>query len=80
MDNYTIAKYLRKYQKYISTHDFDTFYRMSHGYFDSNKGLLKPRLMPLLEVKLSSAKEDYFENLHRVWEKMDKRSGADREP
>ena len=61
-------------------YDFDTFYRLSHGYFDSNKGLLKPRLMPLLEVKLSNAKEDYFENLHRVWEKMDKRSGADREP
>jgi hypothetical protein len=61
-------------------YDFDTFYRLSRGYFDSNKGLLKPRLMPLLEVKLSNAKEDYFENLHRVWEKMDKRSGADREP
>ena len=52
-------------------YDFDTFYKLSHGYFDSDKGMLKPRLLPLLEVKLENAKEDYFENLHKVWERME---------
>lgn len=53
-------------------YDFDTFYKLSHGYFDSDKGMLKPRLLPLLETKLENAKEDYFENLHKVWERMEK--------
>ena len=55
-------------------YDFDTFYSLSHGYFDSEKGMLKPRLLPLLEVKLENAKEDYYENLHKVWEMMDKKA------
>ncbi len=54
-------------------YDFDTFYHLSHGYFDSDKGLLKPRLMPLLEVKLANARDDYFGNIHRVWERMGKK-------
>ena len=53
-------------------YDFDTFYKLSHGYFDSEIGLLKPRLLPLLEAKSDNAKEDYFANLHKVWEKMEK--------
>lgn len=53
-------------------YDFDTFYKLSHGYFDSERGLLKPRLLPLLEAKSDNAKEDYFTNLHKVWERMGK--------
>ena len=53
-------------------YDFDTFYKLSHGYFDSEIGLLKPRLLPLLEAKSDNAKEDYFANLHKVWERMEK--------
>lgn len=53
-------------------YDFDTFYKLSHGYFDSDWGL-KKRLMPLLEKKLDRAGEDYYENLHKVWKMMEER-------
>lgn len=54
-------------------YDFDTFYKLAHGYFDSDKRLLKPRLLPLLEVKLENASEDYFKNPHDVWKRMERR-------
>ena len=57
----------------VGIYDFNTFYELAHGYFDSDKGLLKPRLMPLLEVKLENAKEDYFVNLHKVWKRMERK-------
>lgn len=52
-------------------YDFDTFYEISHGYFDSEKGILKPRLIPLIESKSIGSDVDYFKNIHTVWKKMD---------
>ena len=49
-------------------YDYDTFYKLAHGYFDSS--VLKNRLVPILERKLNYAKEDYYANLHAVWTKM----------
>ncbi len=55
-------------------YDFETFYQMAHGYFDYK---LQSLLMPLLEKKLNkySGAEDYYNNLHKVWARMKKRSG-----
>ena len=55
-------------------YDFETFYKLAHGYFDSDRGILKPRLLPIIKSKLDYAKEDYFRNIHMVWEKMEKKS------
>lgn len=55
-----------------SIYDFDTFYKLSHGYFDGEQGMLYTRLIPILESKGLGAKEDYFINIHVVWEKMNK--------
>lgn len=57
-------------------YDFETFYQLAHGYFDSDRGKLKPRLLPLLKVKLENANEDYFSNLHKVWERMDRKNAG----
>lgn len=54
-------------------YDFETFYQLAHGYFDSESGL-KDKLEPLLEIKLSEAEEDYYNNLHKVWARMEERS------
>lgn len=54
-------------------YDYDTFYKIAHGYFDGEKGMLRNRLLPLLESKLECADEDYFENIHEVWKKMNER-------
>ena len=53
-------------------YDFDTFYAIAHGYFDNERGTIKPRIVPIIEVKLNNAKEDYFSHIHWVWQKMDK--------
>ena len=55
-------------------YDFDTFYELSHGYFDDDRGLLKPRIIPLLESKIGYSKENYFNNIYDVWNKMEKRT------
>lgn len=52
-------------------YDFDTFYSISSGFFDGKK--LSTRLYPLIEVKNTNPDKDYFQNLHRVWNKMDQR-------
>lgn len=54
-------------------YDIDIFYEMSHGYFDEG-GALYRRMMPLLESKLSMAKEDYFVNIHKVLAEMKRKS------
>lgn len=54
-------------------YDFETFYQLAHGYFDSPAGL-KLKLEPLLELKLEEAEEDYYNNLHKVWKRMEERS------
>ena len=51
-------------------YDYETFYALAHGYFDSEKGMLMPRLLPIIEKKLIGSDVDYFENLHIVWKKM----------
>lgn len=58
----------------VGIYDFDTFYEISHGYFDNEKGILMPRILPILEVKLEVSDEDYFSNIHNVWKKMNNRS------
>ena len=54
-------------------YDFETFYQMSHGYFDFK---LQRKLKPLLEKKLNKhdGAEDFYNNLHNVWKRMSKRS------
>ncbi len=54
-------------------YDFETFYQLAHGFFDSEKGKIMPRLLPLIEAKTRYADEDYFNNIHKVWKRMEKR-------
>lgn len=51
-------------------YDMETFYDLCHGYFDSEKGILMPRILPIIQKKKVSKDEDYFENLHKVWKMM----------
>jgi len=55
-------------------YDFDAFYTVAHGYFDGDRGMLKQRLLPLLNKKLELADEDYYQNLHKVWNLMEKKT------
>ncbi|MBQ4447291.1 MAG: hypothetical protein II897_03245 [Clostridia bacterium] len=54
-------------------YDFETFYQMAHGYFDYK---LQRLLLPLLDKKLNKYEdsEDFYNNLHKVWDRMKKRS------
>lgn len=52
-------------------YDFKTLYNISHGYFDSDRGLQK-KLVILIEAKSRDAKEDYFYAIHKVWNMMAK--------
>ncbi|MCR5611063.1 MAG: hypothetical protein K6F68_04440 [Clostridiales bacterium] len=54
-------------------YDFETFYQLAHGYFDSGDGLMD-KLEPLLRDKIGFAEEDYYNNLHKVWARMKERS------
>ena len=54
-------------------YDFDIFFKLSHGYFDSERGILMPRLLPIIESKSVNSSEDYFQNLHIVWKRMGKK-------
>ena len=79
----TLSAYLSEIEHFCvgineEIYDFDTFYKLAHGYFDSERGMLKPRLIPLLETKLENAKEDYFENLHQVWKRMEEKGKTGR--
>lgn len=56
-----------------NVYDIDIFYEISHGYFDEG-GALYRRMMPILESKLSAAKEDYFKNIHKVLAEMKAKS------
>ena len=53
-------------------YDFDTFYKISHGYFDNDRGGLITKLVPIIEVKNNYADQDYFSNIHKVWNDMEK--------
>lgn len=52
-------------------YDIYTFYDLCSGYFDSDRGILMPRILPIIESKNVNMEKDYFENLHRVWKRMD---------
>lgn len=52
-------------------YDYETFYALAHGYFDSEKGMLMSRILPIVEKKSGNVETDYFENLHAVWKKME---------
>ena len=54
-------------------YDFNTLYELAYGYFDSDT--LKKRIEPIVNRKLSHTEHDYYENIHRVWKKMDKKNG-----
>lgn len=54
-------------------YDFETFYQLSHGYFDLK---LQKLLEPLLDIKLNKYEDevDFYNNLHKVWARMKERS------
>ena len=54
-------------------YDFDTFYQIAHGSFDSERGTIMPRLLPLIEKKNRNPKEDYFANIHKIWTRMERK-------
>lgn len=79
----TISGYLARIELFCvgitdGIYDLETFYKIAHGYFDGERGMLKVRILPILETKLRSASKDYFKNIHEVWELMDKKSADDR--
>ena len=53
-------------------YDFKTFNSVAHGYFDGEKGKLYRRLVIIIDAKSQDAEEDYFENIHWVWNKMER--------
>ena len=57
-------------------YDFDIFYSVAHGYFDydNGNGMLYRRIIPIIERKSEESKEDYFANIHKVWDKMEKKA------
>lgn len=96
---YVISGYLASIERYCAgivneIYDFDTFYSIAHGYFDSKSkpivkdeylnerevladaegGTLYKKLVAIISSKSSNAKEDYFQNIHKVWECMEERS------
>jgi hypothetical protein len=56
-------------------YDYDTFYELAHGYFDKG-GTLYNRLVAAMQPRLSRAGEDYFANIHKAWDRMEKGSDA----
>lgn len=51
-------------------YDRKTVYELAHGYFDAAK--LKGRIAPIIDRKNSNTDLDYYENIHRVFDCMDK--------
>lgn len=45
-------------------YDIETFYELAEGYFNDPKGLLYPRISPIIDRKQEDAEKDYFENIH----------------
>ena len=53
-------------------YDFDTFYEVADGYFyGGEKATLYRRLVPIIDRKNEGAPKDYFQNIHKVWERME---------
>ena len=51
-------------------YDRKTVYELAHGYFDAAK--LKGRTAPIIDRKNSNTDHDYYENIHRVFDWMDR--------
>ena len=41
--------------------------------FESDRGILKRRVLPLIEYKNRKANKDYYKDIYVVWDKMDKK-------
>lgn len=50
-------------------YDMNTFYELAHGYFDDERGILLPRMAPLLERK-NKQNRDYYGNIKQVLSEM----------
>ena len=51
-------------------YDIDTFYELAHGFFDSEHGLLLPRIYPVISKKSENSDIDYYSNFHKVLNDM----------
>ena len=76
-----LSGYLAEIERFCSginmrIYDFKTFYNIAHGYFDGEKGKIHKLLEPLIDVKLNQNRnennEDYYQNIHQVWNRMEK--------
>lgn len=54
----------------MNIYDKKTVYELAHGYFDGSK--LKSRVTPIIDRKNNCTDHDYYENIHRVFEWMDR--------
>ena len=57
-------------------YDRKTFYKLTHGYFDSDVFL--NRIAPIIERKQTNSTHDYFENIHKVVCWMQKKSNCEK--
>ena len=55
-------------------YDFDVFYEIAKDYFNSSTALMRRRLEIIME-QTRDLPDEYFENILKVWEKMDARRG-----
>lgn len=57
-------------------YDFNTVYELGHGYFDGSQ--LKKRICPIVDRKQTNSSHDYYANIHKVWNRMDKKTERNR--
>ncbi len=55
-------------------YDRATVYQLAHGYLDSE--VILNRITPIIEKKHRAAEEDYYENIHKLLDWMQKKSRA----
>ncbi len=56
-------------------YDFGVFYQLANHYFNSEQGVIQPRLMIILEAKKGDGADlfQYHKALGSIWKKMDER-------
>ncbi len=54
----------------VGIYDLETFYEIAHGYFESDRGLLPPRILPLIEEKNKNSDGEYYNNIQLVMNRM----------
>ena len=47
-------------------YDFNTFYELSHGYFDSETGILQSRIVPIIEKRNNDWNYDYYKAYFKI--------------